>query len=480
MNVKISNRAKCIAIALSLCASARAQQAQQRIDRTQFGIQRDTQNQIDTELPLSQRALIDYGAYATYNYLSFDDSAHNNHGLNGFDLVGYGQVNFDSANDLYVRARGTYLGYNPGDNPQNRPNQLEGEIEEGWYHFDLANAAENLHHQKPLLDIDVKGGRQFVDWGEGLTLDQYADGVLASFKSKPVIVDLLAAVTIRQTVDFDISRPNLDSHTERGFYGVKATVPVGRANPYGYILFQRDYNPPEPGNSNLYTTRYRYNSYYAGLGINGPIRDQFLYAAEGTFEGGRGLSNSYDPVSNLAVRQTADPIEAYAAKARIEYLPGDAHRSRLAVEGIIASGDRDRVNTSGTFGGNTPNTGDHAFNALGDSDTGLAFAAPVSNLMLVRVGASTYPFTRKGFFSEFQTGIDTFVFGKTLVHAPIDEPTLNKGYMGFEPDLFINWRPVNDVTFIFRYGVFVPGNAIPSGQPNFVRQFLYAGVTYAL
>jgi hypothetical protein len=285
-------------------------------------------------------------------------------------------------------------------------------------------------------------------------------------------------VTIRQTIDFDTSRPDFDESTERGFYGAKLTVPVGRQNPYGYILFQRDYNRAQPIDAHIIPTGYRYNSYYAGLGITGPIRDQFTYGAEFCFEGGRGLSNSYDPGNSSPVNQTDDPIEAYAADVQLAYLPGDSRRSRIGIEAIISSGDRDRLTTSATFGGNHPNTGDHAFNALGDSDTGLAFAASLSNLMLVHLSASTYP-VQHGAFSELQTGADLLFFGKTSVHAPIDEATTNGTYLGCEPDLFVNWRVTDDVTFDLRYGLFFPGSAIPDGQPNFVRQFLYAGVTYA-
>jgi hypothetical protein len=467
-----------VVAALTAAGQALAQDAAGRVDRTAFGIRRDTQAQVDAAVPLSSRALVDYGAYATFNYLSFDDAARNNHGLVEPELVLYGEVNLDKGNAFYARVRGEYLGYNPGDSPGGRPNRVDGLVEEAWYQLTTTD--------KPgATGVTAKAGRQFVDWGAGLTLDEYVDGVTATVRTGPVTVDLLAGVTIRQTIDFDVTRPDVNVSTERGFYGVRATVPVGRANPYVYILDQRDYNRPQPQGAYVYPTRYRYESYYAGLGVNGPIGDQFLYAAEGCFEGGRGLSNSYDTATNKPVGQSADPIEAYAAKARLDYLPGDPHRSRLTVEGIIASGDRDRVTTAGTFGGNRTHTGDHAFNGLGDSDTGLAFAAPVSNLTVIRIGGSFYPFAKgddrhRGVWDDLQVGLDVFTFGKTVVHAPIDESTRNAWYLGVEPDLFVNWRPASDLTVMARYGLFVPGSAIPGGQPNFVRQFLYLGVTYAI
>jgi hypothetical protein len=472
------NRLCLLLLVGGLSSAASAQDNAQRIDRTIEQIQRDTQSQADTQLPLSQRAMIDYGGYLTFSYLSFDDSVHNNHGLSEYELVGYGRINLDNANEIYFRGRGNYLDYNPGDSPNNEPNHLDGRVEEAWYRFDLANYQVEQHKDKPAVDVSTKAGRQFVAWGIGLTLDQYADGISAEIKSNAAILDLLGCVTIRQTIDFDTSRPDLDESTERGFYGLKLTVPVGRQNPYAYLLVQRDYNRAEPLDAHVIPTGYRYDSYYAGLGMNGPIGDQFIYGVEACFEGGRSMSNSFDAVDSNPVNQTSDPIEAYAADAKVDYLPGDTHRSRFGIEGILSSGDRDRITTSATFGGNRRNTGDHAFNALGDSDTGEAFAASLSNLMLIRLSASTYPLASNGIFSDLQTGADLFFFGKTTIHAPIDESTTNSRYLGVEPDIFVNWRATEDITLLLRYGLFFPGSAIPDGQPNYIRQFLYAGVTY--
>ena len=63
-----------------------------------------------------------------------------------------------------------------------------------------------------------------------------------------------------------------------------------------------------------------------------------------------------------------------------------------------------------------------------------------------------------------------------LSDAPIDEPTLDDTYLGFEPDLFVNWNALEDVIVTLRYGIFFPGEAIPDRDP---RQFFYAAVTYS-
>ncbi|HWE05192.1 MAG TPA: alginate export family protein, partial [Rhizomicrobium sp.] len=156
----------------------------------------------------------------------------------------------------------------------------------------------------------------------------------------------------------------------------------------------------------------------------------------------------------------------------------DRRRTKFTAEGVLASGDKDRTVTAGTFGGNAPHTRDGAFNSLGVIYDGLAFTPPISNLMVLRVGASTYP-VPDGALRGLQVGADFFVLGKARIAAPIDEPTNNSRYLGCEPDVFINWQITDDVSFALRYGLFFPGEAIPSGDQDHVRQFLYAAVTYA-
>ena len=61
--------------------------------------------------------------------------------------------------------------------------------------------------------------------------------------------------------------------------------------------------------------------------------------------------------------------------------------------------------------------------------------------------------------------------------APIDEPTFDRSYLGFEPDIFLNWQIASDVTLALRYGIFFPGSAIVADDDP--RHFFGAGVTYA-
>ena len=158
---------------------------------------------------------------------------------------------------------------------------------------------------------------------------------------------------------------------------------------------------------------------------------------------------------------------------QLDYLLESQHRTRLSGEMILASGDSDRLTTSNTFGGNEPGTTDRAFNAFGLLNTGLAFAPSVSNLIAVRGGVSTFPVRR------VQVGTDVFLLAKLDASAPIDEETSQNGerFLGVEPDVYLNWQIVSDVTLALRYGAFIPGDAIKADGK--IRQFIYAGVTFA-
>jgi len=177
------------------------------------------------------------------------------------------------------------------------------------------------------------------------------------------------------------------------------------------------------------------------------------------------------------VPQGKDDICAWAADVRLDYLVAGARKTRLSAEAILASGDPDRQVTSATVGGNRHGTADHAFNALGFLNTGLAFAPEVSNLAALRLGASTFPAPGVSALERMQVGADFFVYAKLREEAPVNEPTSADHYLGVEPDLYINWQLTNDFSLAVRYGVFFPGSAF--GPNDDARQFFYAGVTYA-
>lgn len=465
------------AVLFAAAPLARGQAELERFERQLEQINRDTRLRVDQRIPAAQRTLFDYGGYLSLNYLSLDDQNGNTHGLRQYDLVGYAHLNLDGVHEFYASVRGSYRDFNSGDVFGDEGSGWRGDLDRAYYRFDYQRYASAYKGEKIDYNLIFTGGRQLVYWGNGLTLSQVVDSALVDVEYGPVTVELLAGITPRRTVDFDSSRPHFEDNTFRGFYGVLASARAGAHKPYAYALFQQDYNHSYSSTLGLITTRFDYNSYYLGIGSTGSLTDRLAYGVEAVYEGGTTLSNSFDAETFFPATQQKDHIQAWAADARLDYLFNDARHTRLSFEAILASGDTDRANSSNTFGGNKAGTKDHAFNAFGLLNTGLAFSPSVSNLAALRLGASTFPFPDSARFGRLQVGTDFFVFNKMREAGGIDETTSAGRYLGVEPDVYLNWQMTSDVTLVLRYGVFFPNDDVI--QNGDARQFFFGGITFA-
>jgi len=461
---------------LALAQSLPDQIVIEHTDRQVEQIRREIQAEVaDNSAPKSAR--FDFGVYLTLSYLSVDDAVDRNHGLREYDLVGYAGVNVDLGQNVYVRGRTFYSDYNPGDF-DNRSDNLQGRVEEAYYRFDLQKYWSADHHIESKSNATFTIGRQDTQWANGLVLWQYLDAARADFSYGPFDLTLLGGVTTSWTVDFDSLRPNFDNDTRRGFYGAMLGAHVGKHHPYIYALFQQDYNSDDPLTIGFIRTEHSYNSYYLGGGMNGELSDKWQYKSEMVFEGGSSLSRGveFDPFL-MPVQQQENSIQAGAADLQLDYLLHDSHKTCLSAEAIFATGDPDRLTSSNTLLGNKPGTHDMAFNAWGYVNTGLAFSPEVSNLMVLRLGATTYPLPDSRWFGKLQFEPSIFVLGKLRSDAPIDEFTGDDHYLGIEPDLAVNWPIRENLFFTGRYGVFIPGGAATESSGS--RQFVYLAVTYA-
>lgn len=431
-------------------------------------------------VPAGQRSYLDYGAYFTFDYLTVDDNLGENHVLRQYDFIAYSRLNLDNAHELFLRFRTTYRDFNDGDSFDGRGDELlDPDLDLGYYKFDLARHLGAYENKQIDGNVIAKFGRDIVYWGNGLTLGQVLDGAMIDFTSGPFALSAIAGITPVRTVDFDSSRPDFDFNTRRGFYGLMASTQVGTHRPYLYGLIQQDYNKDEDFVLGSVTTEFRYDSYYLGIGSSGNFGDRLVYGAELVYEMGRGKSNSFVVSGPFLspIDQTTEDVQAFAGDFRLDYLFQDSRFSRMGAEFLFASGDDDRLSTSNTFGGNATGTDDSAFNAFGLINTGQAFAPVVSNLLMLRGGVSTYPFQEIRQLKRLQVGADFFVFGKADNNAPIDEVTKDQTYLGFEPDIYLNWRITSDITLALRYGVFFPDSgAFDNDDP---RQFFSSSITVA-
>jgi hypothetical protein len=469
-------------------AAAQAQRGEQlqrqaRINELQR-LELDRRLRANPDIPPGQRMLFDYGGYGTVNYLSLDDPESANHVLREYTGIGYGRLNIDGAQELFLSGIIGYRDFHHGDSFSGRGDEpIDGDLYRGYYRVDLRRF-QQAYGGNPQNDFNLvlQAGRDLVYWGNGLVMAQVIDGGIANVELGRLNLELIGGVTPVRTVDIDSSRPGFDYNTRRGFYGALLSADLNQHRPFLYYVAQRDYNEMDTLRTGTITTRYEYNSFYLGGGATGQITDKLRYGIEGAYEFGKTLSNSFQivpPFGGLEqVDQTDDAIVAAAIDARLDYLVTDPADTRLSLEVTLATGDDDRGHTSNTFNGNAPGTEDNAFNAFGLVNTGLAFAPDVSNVAVLRVGASTFPLHDYSPLRRLQVGTDFFVFGKFDEDAPIDETTTRgQQFLGFEPDVYVNWQVTSDLTLAVRYGAFFPNaSAFPIDD---VRQFFYAGVTFA-
>jgi hypothetical protein len=440
------------------------------------------------DIPPSQRLLVDYGAYLTFDYLSVQDPTGNTHILREEDLVAYGLVNLDNVQSVFVRGRVSNRDYSTGDSFGGtiQGTGQHSALEQLYYHFDLQKYLGAYKNTAINDDASVNLGRQSIIWGNGLAFNEDIDGGVLDIIKGPFSVEGVAGQTVPDTIDFDTSRPGFNDRTQRGFFGVLVSAQVDRHKPFIYYLSQRDLNSDNPliisTTEGTLTTNFDYNSNYLGAGSTGSLNDRLAYGFEADLEQGNTLSNSYIRTSSgiMPVTQKREDILAFAGDGRLDYVFPDPHNTRASTEVIFASGDHSRdTSTNTTFGGVKPGTKDLAYNGFGLLNTGLAFAPDVSNILIGRVGVSTQPFNAMPIFKKLELGADAFIYSKYLERAPIDEPTSDGpgGYLGWEPDFFMNWQITSDLTLAMRYGVFEPSDRISTNTK--ARQLLFTGVTFA-
>jgi hypothetical protein len=450
-----------------------------RFNRDLQQLRMDNTVRANTAIDPGQRALVDYGGFFTASYLSLDDLNRHNHSLWQFDLVGYADVNIDDVQEFFARGRLEWQEFGDGDAFDGRDHQYHANIERAYYRLDVGRALSAYRGVTTDWDLAIKAGRQFIYWADGLALVQTLDGGLIDLSYQKSHLQVLEGITPANTVDIDTSRPHFDSNTHRGFYGVMFTQEIGTNKPFVYFLRQQDYNHGYESVTALgatpILTRFQYDSNYLGFGSTGTVGDHLAYGIEAVYETGSTLSNSFD--NTLApVKQQKNSIQAFAGDLRVDYLLNDDNRTRCSAEGIFTTGDDGRRHTTNTLGGSPPGSTDQAFNGFGQIQNGIAFSPNLSNLYILRGGVSSFPLQKISLFSQMQTGLDLYLFEKFAVSGALDEPSRKSGFVGIEPDLFVNWQIKSDVTLSMRYGVFLPGSALIS---NSARQFFYTGLTLA-
>jgi hypothetical protein len=288
--------------------------------------------------------------------------------------------------------------------------------------------------------------------------------------------------------DFDPSRPNYDSNTDRSLFGARGAYTFGpELELFVSGFWQRDHNENRVVSMELLpgvsvSHNYNFDSAYLSVGGSGSIGPEVLWTAEFVRETGSRYSRfEFIPSGGGVIAvQDDSPITAYAGVMNASWVPsGIGTRPRVDGTFAFGSGDQDHLATVGGLTGNANGTNDLGFQSLGYIYTGLAGAPSLTNLLMLRVGASTGIAVDQRRPDALRVGMDVFLFGKQKTSAPVSLPSSpTDQYLGTEVDWKLDWRLTSDVSFTARVGLYWPGSNMPAGA-NVMRHFAYGGFTYA-
>ena len=439
-------------------------------DRQQRQYEEQLRQQMDRQPTPEQLMGVDWGGWFNFAYATFDNSKDQREHFSRTDLYLWGRTVFDKTHEVYARGRFSFTAFNDGGNPFGSDDEIwEAEVDRLYYAFDLRKATLAKEKKSLPYNAFTTVGRQYVDMGTGLVLSLPMDAVVAGVEAGNVEVKGLVGRSLHDTRNFDES-PAVKRDSDRDFYGVQASYKgLKDHTPFVYYLWQQDHTEEHPDDP---FQEYDYDSRYLGLGSKGrlALRNLF-YQTELAWERGRDYG--------YGGREHQDPICALAYDLGLNYLFDDVHKPEASFEYLFASGDPDRrFSPTDTLGGNKRHTTDNGFNAFGLRNTGLAFAAPISNLHMFRLGGSFRPLPESRCFRNMTLGVDQFFYLKAdkWGAGPDVNSRQRNSFLGEETDVYCNWRIMSDVVWTIRYGVFVPGDAYDTDK---CRNFLFTGVTFS-
>ncbi|MCE9618812.1 MAG: alginate export family protein [Planctomycetes bacterium] len=447
------------------------------------------------ETPISERLLLDAGGTFRYAYNMIQNSQSQSQYLTTPDLRLFLRAELDGTFRFFGRLRFLYNMWDANGARDLRPDSVEqgwqdpiGEIY--WAEFDMAGLARSQSgNVNEDFNLIVKGGRNYIIWGQGLVLSNYMYALKAEMTIGDLGLEGMAALTAngQDTVDWDTSRPGYDSDTARLYSGLKIDwngIPGHK--PYLFGIWQTDNNG---GQTNVLgtpafpiPTTFDYNSGYVGGGSTGSIGPDLVYRTEVAWEFGSTLTDSLDPTSpTLARPQFETPISAFAGLAGLTYLMRDQGDTRFDLSVLAGSGDPNRLDSATTFGGIAPGNTDHSFNSLGYVNTGFTLAPDPANLLCPSAGLSTNLLPSVSWARDLRLGLTGYLFMKIDNQAPINILTRPGGsnLIGGEIDTTLDWRLTSDINFNIRYGIFMPNTTVFFDNQSAIRQFFYVGVTFA-
>ncbi|MFT3684494.1 MAG: hypothetical protein QM783_06120 [Phycisphaerales bacterium] len=262
----------CAGAAAALAAPAMAQENQRQIERVLRSVEGGGTftPTIDTGLTLWERTQFDYGGSVSFTYLNINQAGGNSTRLFQPEADFYARLNLDGVHGFFFLTQFTHHDFSPGDSFDGRGDRwIEPFATRYWYEFDLRRTMDVYQNTDIDYNINVRAGRQFIDWGGGLALSEtlYAVKPTVEFDKRNRL-EMLVGITPDHTADFDSSRKDYDTKTRRFYAGALFAHDFeGGDEVYAYALMMNDHSDEDQTRGGGLTgVDFNRDSVYIGVG----------------------------------------------------------------------------------------------------------------------------------------------------------------------------------------------------------------------
>jgi len=434
-----------------------------------FAEERSLIQRLEGEIPEGRTTTWDFGGWYRGSFTKFDDFE-KYHDVQDHDIRLWGSVTIQDIYQFYVRGRVDLIRWARGDSFDGNDHDVVGpNLDQGWFRFRMAQAAQRYFHQKWPVDVDVKLGRQYIEIGRGEVLSEILDAATVNVSNYYFDALLFGSQTPSSVRNLDVSAPKW-WHDQRDFIGFQGTLKnvIPKNEPYVFAMFVDDrnrYRPEVPGQA------FGYSPNYFGFGNRGYLLADLRYWSESIWETGK---------SHATGSTREEDISASAFVMGGEYSASwcPTH-PRVEMEYGWASGDKDRLSATNTIGGNLPFTDDKTFLTYGYHDTGVAFAPRLANLSVLRVTGSFHPLDFWDRMRNLELGASWYWYEKDRKGGGVSDASASRSShdLGTEYDIFATWRISSDLLWTVRYGQFFQGNAFIEDDDS--REYLLTSITYS-
>lgn len=195
---------------------------------------------------------------------------------------------------------------------------------------------------------------------------------------------------------------------------------------------------------------------YTGIGISGPVFQNFFWEFFFYFEFGQTLS-AWD-FGTTTYRYV--PIYSYFSGINFDWFFPEFQQSKLTLEVLLASGDGDYDNyTEGDTDGTS-----FQFIPITRPSVGLVYSLQLTNVIIARLEFSLKPFAgaKKSVWDNLDMALSVITYFRAARSDVSDSAGLNSGsdeyYLGNEIDLVTTFRPLSDLGLELSLGLFLPNN----------------------